>query len=266
MAIDELTGSFGAVVTWNARDNLTGDDYNPITNVGQIGKTLAYSSATAVAALGGANQFISYLISITGGSSTTVDLQALTNILNQTGVSLARIKGFMIRLLAVADDATNGTAATSITFGNTGVAVTNLHDLNGGGVGSGLTIDITHSGGALNTAAINAAGSGYPKSSVFLAALIQSSASQGIVVVTTNGSGVPTAVTIAAGGTGYSNASAIPSQVITHRHIYTGGVDLVFDRSAAGETVTSTKKNLVIQNNDASVTAKVQLTIFGADS
>ncbi len=106
------------VSTWNAQNNLTGSNYNPLTNVGAFNQQQSYVQSTANAALGGADEFVSYLISLAASANTTVNLCSLTNILQQTGVNLARVKGWCIRLLNAAQDSVNGTTCTSVTVGN----------------------------------------------------------------------------------------------------------------------------------------------------
>ncbi len=120
MAISSLTGcSFNVGFTWTAQNPLTGTDYQPLTNSGAIRKSQNYGTAAVNSALGGANELVTYnLPGIAGSGNTTIDLSSLTDILQQTGISFFRLKGFMIRLLSVADDSVNGTACSSVTVGN----------------------------------------------------------------------------------------------------------------------------------------------------
>lgn len=130
MAISTLTTTFKAGVTWSASVNLTGTDYSPLTQAGNINKTYALGTASANSASGGGDEFISYIISLAASANTTVDLTNVTNIVQQSGVSFARIKGYMIRLLSTSDDSTNGTNCTSITVG---AAASNMQNLELGG-------------------------------------------------------------------------------------------------------------------------------------
>lgn len=119
--ISSLTGAIKASSNWTAQQNQTGQDYNPTTNAGTINKSYTLGTANANNAAGGADEFISFLIgggSIAASGSATVDLTSLTNIVGTAAVSLARVKGYMIRLLSASDDATYGTACSSITVGN----------------------------------------------------------------------------------------------------------------------------------------------------
>lgn len=75
--------------------------------------------------------------------------------------------------------------------------------------GSGGTVALTQVAGAVTAVAIGTAGTGYPISTTFMAAPVQSGGAGCRFAVTTNGSGVPTAVTFiaGAGGTGYTSAT-----------------------------------------------------------
>src|SRR5262249_44877586 len=103
------------------------------------------------------------LLSIAGGGNTTIDLRSFTDVVNQTAVVLARVKFADFQLLSAAqvapDGTTTGTAAVSVTIGNSG-ANAQLLDLgaaahtrqvkNGGfstfgdGSAAGYTVDATH--------------------------------------------------------------------------------------------------------------------------
>ena len=119
--LSSLTFSFNPQLSWNAVVTNTGADYansSPKSQGGINLPTISYASTTANAAVGGADEFISFVQTVNASSSVTIDLTALTDILKQSSVSLARVKFMMFRLLSAADDATNGTAASSITVGN----------------------------------------------------------------------------------------------------------------------------------------------------
>ncbi len=189
----------------------------------------------------------------------------MTNILQQTTVNIARIKGYQIRLLSTTDDSTiTAPAAASVTVTNT-IDVPNQLDF--GSPGSGLTITITTSAGALATVAIAAAGSGYQPSATFTVTVNQAGGSGGVIAVTTNASGVPQSAAIAnsAGGTGYANASGLPTTQLGSYTILSGGAHMYFDPSASGfVTVSATAKKLKIYNMDGVNTATLEISIFGA--
>jgi hypothetical protein len=191
-------------------------------------------------------------------------MTSLTNILQQTGVSLARLKGFVIRLLSATDDAINGTTCSSITL-QPGFSVGNPLDFNNGG--SGLTITVTVSGGAIATVAIGAAGTGYPPSTTFMVNIIQAGSTGGTAMVTTNSSGVPTAVALGTAGASYT-AATLPTIVLGTSLINNSGCRLYFDPSAAGfSLVSATAKNIRFTNNDqggaATNAAAVQISLVG---
>lgn len=101
--------------SWTAQNNITGSDYSPITSSGTITKAVTQGTAAANAAVGGADEKISFIQSIGASASVSIDLTALTDVMQTAGVSLARVKTILIRLLNVADDSVVGTAASSIT-------------------------------------------------------------------------------------------------------------------------------------------------------
>lgn len=117
MGLSSLSVTPADNLNWVAQNNLTGSNYSPITNQGRTTKQVAFSSTLANAAAGGANEFVSYLVSLAASANTTVNLQVLTDILNVANVNLARIKGYSIWLLSPTDDATYGTNCTSIRVG-----------------------------------------------------------------------------------------------------------------------------------------------------
>lgn len=262
--IDSLSATASVGMVWQAAEDLTGSDYQPLTQDNAIPVSQAYSEATANAALGGADELVSYQFNITAGSAATIDLTALTDIL-QRSTTLVRVKAWWIRLLNTTDDPDNGTAASSIVVGNTGAAITNGAELDNG-AGTGLTIDVTAVAGAITVATIGTAGTGYPKSSIFLVCVIQSTATQGLIAVTTNSSGVPTSVAVVNTGASYTTATGLATFTVAFFSVKTGGAHQIFDRSAAGFPVSSTKKNIRIQNMDASLVACVQVTFIGGQS
>ena len=135
-SITTLTASLTATASWNAAGSKTGTDYANAVPVSNSGFSTKQSVATTIAnaSAGGGNQFISNIVTIAGGGSTTIDLTSLTDILGQTGVSLARYKGILFRLLSVADDATNGTACSGVTIGNN--AANDINNWYGGATGT----------------------------------------------------------------------------------------------------------------------------------
>lgn len=119
--LDSLTATLKISLSATPQKNSTGADYQPLTTPVSISKTETVGTSNANGAVGGCDELISKVYSINASSSITIDLTSLTDILLQTGVSLARVKGIMIRLLSATDDTViPGTAAAYITVGNNG--------------------------------------------------------------------------------------------------------------------------------------------------
>src|SRR5262245_46371721 len=117
MALSSLSSSIKLVVSWVAQKVITGSDYAPTANSTNINKTVALGTSSANNTAGGSDEVVSFIQSINASSSATIDLTALTDILG-AACTLARVKGIVIRLLSVADDAVVGTAAAFLTIGN----------------------------------------------------------------------------------------------------------------------------------------------------
>jgi hypothetical protein len=265
MAITSLDVTVAGTQQWNASNTITGLS-SPTVNSGRNSKQQNYVNTTANNALGGADQYFNFLLTISAGASATLDLTAMTNVLQQTSVSIARIKAYQFQLLDVADDATNGTACSSVTFGALGTAVTNGNTLNLGS-GSGLTVNVTSvATSTIDGVSVVAGGTGYPKSATFAVVVVQGAATGGILAATTNSSGVVTGVAIINGGTGYSIATPLNTFVLANSRIFTGGCVSYFDQTTGGFTVSSSAKNVVFQNNDAVVAAALLIQITAGSS
>jgi hypothetical protein len=265
--INTLSGSFTITQNWSASNNLTGQAYQPIQQSGTI--TAKYSLANTVgnAVAGGSDEYASYILTINASSLATVNFSSITNIMQQTGVSLARIKAYSIQLLSVANDSVNGTACSSITIGNLGTAIGNNNALELG-AGTGLAVNTTQSAGAINTVALNTGGTGYPPSAVF-AFNILGAGTGAVAMATTNSTGVVNTVVFVAGGggSGYSNATGAATSVVGFYQLNNGGVHGHGDPSAGGFiTVNATQTNLRICNNDAVNAAAVQISVWGGSS
>ena len=189
----------------------------------------------------------------------------MTNILQQAGISIARIKGRQFRLLSQADDSTIAANASAVLATNNGPAVP--CDLFGNG-GSGLTLTLAVSGSAVNTATVANGGSGYPPSSIFNVLPLQAGGSGAVVTVLSNSSGVVTSASVAIGGSGYTNGT-VPTVVSGHRLLnggsatLGGSADCYLDSLAAGFClVNATQKNLRFYNLDAVNAATVEVDFF----
>ncbi len=117
MGLSSLVSKITIGMNWTAENNLVGSDYQPIQQSGNIQISREGGTDQLNTSLNGANQWISYIVTVAGSSSTTVDCTSITNILQQTGVSLARVKSYVIRLLSVADDPLHGSNCESVKVG-----------------------------------------------------------------------------------------------------------------------------------------------------
>jgi len=267
MGLSSLTSTISTEVKWNAQITQTGGIYNPISNPGDIRKNQNLGTGSVNTAVGGADQFFSFQVPISAAAAATIDLYAMTNIMGQTASSIVRIKGYQIRVLSGADDPSitpTPTATSTATITNNGVALPTPLDFATGG--SGLTVVLTVTGGVVTGVSISAAGSGYPKSSSFLAVPAQAGASGAVIAVTTNVSGVPTTVTVVAGGTGYTGAT-VPTVVMGQYTVLTGGTHMYFDPAAGGFcAVSATQRNLKVTNNDPTNAITVEVDVIGGSS
>jgi hypothetical protein len=156
MALDSVAGTAITLqVAMSAGKNKTGTTYGQITNNSTITKKFSYTLGGNVAL--GVNEIYSSITSISSSSNTTLDLTALTDLINVASINMARVKAIVIQLLSATDDSINGTAASYITVGNN-----NTNDLVSQS-GSGWLNDVTSSidipnSGFLAFAVGNAAG------------------------------------------------------------------------------------------------------------
>jgi hypothetical protein len=261
--ISTVNAKIATNLNWQAGNNLTGSAYGQVQESAVLAKAYNFGTANANGASGGGDEVFSFQQTIAGGGSVTINLNNMTNVLQQAGVSIARIKALQIRLLSTSDDSTiTAPAASQITVTNNGPQLPNPLDFGNGG--SGLTLTLTTAGTAITGVAIGAAGTGYPPSSSFVVTANESGGSGGVLSVTTNSSGVPTSTNVVAGGTGYANGT-YASTVLGAYTINSGGTHTVFDVSAAGFVlVSATSQNFKIFNNDAANTATVEITFYAA--
>lgn len=137
-------------VNGSGTENVTGSDYQPLKQGLSIAKSVGpYSTAVANNVALGADETASFVTTIAASGSADIDLTNLTDILLRTGVSLARVKAYVIRLLSTTDDSVNGTLCTGITTNGAG---TNLIVL------PGITNTPIGNGEVLSWATPNAAG------------------------------------------------------------------------------------------------------------
>lgn len=266
MAFSSLTGKFATTFQATPQNNSANPLVNPISTQATLLKNSNVNTNLANNVAGGADEAFSFQIAISAGSSSTVDLTAMTNLLAQATTAIVRMKGgWQMRLLSGTDDSTitpTPNAASTVTVTNIGPATPgNLNFANGG---SGLTVALTVGSTIVTAVAIGAAGTVYPKSSVFLASPVQAGGSGCAFGVITNSSGVPTSVVFiaGAGGTGYT-AATVPTVVVGQFTLTTGNAECGIDVTAAGITVSSTVKNIKILNNDPSNAVTCEFSCFG---
>lgn len=118
-AISSLSATFTGSITWNAANSLTGSEYSQNTNSTNLRKAMTGGTSVANAVAGGGDELYSAVTSLAFGASASIDLTSLTDILQTSGVSLARVKWIMIRVLSTTDDSSIGTAATPLLIDNT---------------------------------------------------------------------------------------------------------------------------------------------------
>ncbi len=266
MGLSTVQATISTEFKWLVSNNLTGSNYNPTQNTGDIRKNYNCGTAAANAASGGCDEAMSFQQAIAGGGTATIDLNAMTNLLQIAAVAIVRIKGYQIRLLNLADDPTiTSPVASQGLVTNIGPPTPSPLDFQNGG--SGLTVTLTATG-AVTAVAIGAAGTGYPASSCFLASPVQMGGSGCVFAVVTNGSGVPTSVVFiaGAGGAGYTGAT-VPTVAVGQYVINSGGAHLYLDPLAAGFCpVSSTQKKILLVNNDPVNTASYELDFLPATS
>ncbi len=116
--INSISNSnFTFSVTASASNPVTGSSNSPISGGTNYKKTQTYGTSVGNSTLGGADEFISLVGAIGTSGAVTVNLSNITNILQQTGVALARVKAWALRNLSVIDDPVNGGAASSFDVG-----------------------------------------------------------------------------------------------------------------------------------------------------
>lgn len=115
------------------------------------------SFSTGANVVGGINQEAISILTIAASGSATINLQALTNVLQQASIVLVRLKKYLFWLLSPNDDSVNGTNCSSVVIQG---GATNPNTLNLGGTAPTLTLTgvPTGSGGKIGHADDSAAG------------------------------------------------------------------------------------------------------------
>jgi len=173
--------------------------------------TGGFSNATAVATTGGSGTGLTL--------DTTVDASgALTNLtVNAAGTGYANGETITLTNPNAGGVATTDTLVVGTGYiDGTGLATT-------GGGGSGLTVDVTTSGGQVTGVTVNAAGTGYAVDDT-------------ITITNPNGGGVQTLGSIATAGTGYADGTGIAV-------VGGGGTGLTVDLTTSAGVVTGVAIN-----------------------
>lgn len=117
--ISSIIGNIGDSLNWQVSNLITG--HQPYQQGDNVSTSYQFGTDNENNAVGGADEVVSFLQAIAPGGSVTIDLKSVTNILQQSGVALARLKGYKIRLLTSgtkgAVDSVNGTLCSSIKVG-----------------------------------------------------------------------------------------------------------------------------------------------------
>jgi hypothetical protein len=261
-----MQANLSANFRWLIEQNLTGSAYNPTTNQSTVAKQFNLASTNLNNTAGGADECFSFQQPIVAGASATVNMNNSQNLLQQASIALARVKGFMFRQLSTTDDPTINSAintASKVCVTNNGP--TTPVQLNFGSGGSGLTLNITNAAaGAINTVSINTAGSGYLQNTTFLVTVNQANGAKAAISINTNAAGVPTAAVIANGGTSYIAGSGLPTTELGAFWLQTGNAQMLIDATAAGQTISNTYCNILVQNQDAANSVAPEIDFVGA--
>lgn len=149
--INSLSGSMTATANYTARNPAVGANANdqPISASNTPQTAITFGNTVANTAAGGADECFSQTVSIVAsGGTSVVNLKNCTDVLNQTAINFARLKGIQVRLLSTSQDTTYGTSCSQINVGGgaavfTGFNQSNVSVFNGGfysncfGVGTG---------------------------------------------------------------------------------------------------------------------------------
>lgn len=248
-------------------NNQTGSAYGQIGTGANIQTQYAFGTANANNASGGGDEIFSFQIAVNNGAQATINTVNMTNQLAQSGVNIARIKGYQIRLLSATNDTTiTVPAATNGLVTNEYVGAPCPLDL--GFVGGGLAVNTTVNSvtGAVTAVAVMTAGN-FPANYAFLFGLAQNTAgAQGFVAsALVNAAGNVSSVNLIAGGANYANTSNVPTTPLGSRPLNQGGAHLYFDQSAAGFVqVSNIACNLRLINLDPNNTATFEFSALAA--
>src|ERR1019366_1429483 len=104
--ISTLNGSFKTTFQVQGTNAQAGAVYTGLTTNVTIPKSLTISNTIANAVIGGADEAFSFQQGIVAGGTATLSLIAMTNIMQQAAVVIARLKVMQVRVLSSGDDST----------------------------------------------------------------------------------------------------------------------------------------------------------------
>lgn len=136
--INNISNSnFTFQVTVTALNPVVGSNNSPISGGTNSKKSQTFGTSIGNTSLGGADEFVALVGAIGASGSVTVNLSSITNILQQTGVGLVRVKGWALRNLSTLDDSVNGSNASSFLFGG---SAPGQFTFNLSGASAGMTV------------------------------------------------------------------------------------------------------------------------------
>lgn len=256
-------------VNWTSTLKQTGGPYPALGSAATIAAGYGVGTGAANAQVGGGDLFFSFQQAITAGSSVTVNLASMTDIMQRASIVPVRLKQMRVRLLSAANDSTISpapTATSTLTVTNIGVTSPSPFTFNNTGVGG--TVTLTTSTGAVTGVAVGAGGTLYPASSFFLATPQQAGGSGNVFLCTVSAGGVITATTFISGtgGSGYTNAT-VPLIPAGQQLLTTGASQMYGDNSAAGWLLpVAASKNVSLVNGDQNNAITVELSFAGGSS
>jgi hypothetical protein len=257
-------------LNWTSSLSQTGGPYPPLASSATITASYTVGTQAANAAVGGGDLFFSFQQGITAGSTYTLNLASMTDIMQRGSIVPVRLKQMRIRLLSAANDGTINpapTATSTMTITNIGPVTPSPFTFNNGG--SGATVTLSTSTGAVTGVAVGAGGTLYaPSGSFFLASPIQAGGSGNVFLcTTTTGGAVGTTTFISGtGGSGYSNGT-VPLIPVGQQLLTTGASQMYGDITAAGWLLpTSTQKNVYLTNNDSVNAITAEISFAGGSS
>ena len=88
MALDSLSATLSCQLSATGARNITGDDYSPLTQTVSLKGSTRLGTAAANDAANGADECVSFILTIAVSDTGQIDLTDLTDILEQSSVSL----------------------------------------------------------------------------------------------------------------------------------------------------------------------------------